>query len=157
MFCDRCGTQLSGTQTFCSSCGKAISPGPPRPAAGRIAGHLHMLGIFWMAYSVFRLISGWFFSTFFARFPVFWFTHVPFSLPGIFRGAGMFLMAGGVLGIVAGWGLIDRQPWARILAIVLGFFALFHFGIGTALGIYTLWVLLPAESGQEYQRMARVI
>jgi hypothetical protein len=69
----------------------------------------------------------------------------------------MILMASGVLGILAGWGLIDRQPWARALAIVLGFFVLLNFGIGTVLGIYTLWVLLPAESGQEYQRTARSI
>ena len=67
------------------------------------------------------------------------------------------MMASGVLGILAGWGLIDRQPWARILAIVLGFFVLLHFGVGTALGIYTLWVLLPAESAQEYERTARAI
>jgi hypothetical protein len=26
---------------------------------------------------------------------------------------------------------------------------------GTALGIYTLWVLLPAESEQQYKRMTR--
>ena len=69
----------------------------------------------------------------------------------------MLLMAGGVLGIIAGWGLMERRPWARTLAIVLGFFALLHIGIGTVLGIYTLWVLLPAESAQEYQRTARAI
>ena len=43
------------------------------------------------------------------------------------------------------------------LAIVLGFFVLFHFVLGTALGIYTLWVLLPAQSQIEYQRTARVV
>jgi hypothetical protein len=64
-------------------------------------------------------------------------------------------MATGVLGLLAGWGLIERQPWARILAIVLGCLALLHFGIGTALGIYTLWVLLPSDSAREYQRTAR--
>jgi glucose uptake protein GlcU len=61
----------------------------------------------------------------------------------------------GLLGILAGWGLMDRQPWARTLAIVLGCIALMKISIGTALGIYTLWVLLPAESEQEYRRTAR--
>jgi len=28
--------------------------------------------------------------------------------------------------------------------------------MGTALGIYTLWVLLPASSEYEYRRMSRV-
>ena len=45
--------------------------------------------------------------------------------------------------------------WARILAIILAFLSLIHVPFGTALGIYTLWVLLPASSEQEYQRIAR--
>src|SRR6266852_3303715 len=48
-----------------------------------------------------------------------------------------------------GWGLLQRQPWARTIAIVLGILALFHPPFGTALGIYTLWVLLAAESRVE--------
>jgi hypothetical protein len=42
-----------------------------------------------------------------------------------------------------------------VVAIVFGCIALIHFPFGTALGIYTLWVLLPAESEQEYRRSAR--
>jgi len=38
---------------------------------------------------------------------------------------------------------------------VLAFFALLNIPLGTALGIYTLWVLLPLESGQEYEQLAR--
>ena len=156
MFCDRCGTPLTGRETFCASCGKAIHPvPPPRFRTGRVEGHVRMLGIFWLAYSSFRLLGGWFFSTFFAHWGGFWNPHIPLFLPGLLRGIGMLLMASGVLGIVAGWGLMDRQPWARVLAIVLGFFVLLNFGIGTVLGIYTLWVLLPADSAQEYERTAR--
>jgi hypothetical protein len=40
-------------------------------------------------------------------------------------------------------------------AIVLGILALFHPPFGTALGIYTLWVLLPTESAAEYDRMSQ--
>jgi uncharacterized membrane protein (DUF2068 family) len=74
---------------------------------------------------------------------------------GLLRAVGWLLLARGVLGVIAGWGLLDRQPWARILAIVLAVFTLFHLGLGTALGIYTLWVLLPGESDREYRQMAR--
>jgi hypothetical protein len=125
---------------------------------GRIEGHVRMLGIFWLAYSGFRLLGGWFFTRFFTHWGPFWDPNFPFPffLHGMLRGVGMMLMAGGILGILAGWGLMERQTWARPLAIVLGFFALFHFGVGTALGIYTLWVLLPAGSALEYQRTARV-
>jgi len=34
---------------------------------------------------------------------------------------------------------------------------LFNVPFGTALGIYTLWVLLPAESDVEYEKEARTI
>jgi hypothetical protein len=158
MFCDRCGTPLRGTEAFCPSCGKAFRPIPaPRRTIGRVEGHARMLGMFWLAYSMLRLAGGWLASRFFNRWGFFWNPDFPFFLPHLMRGIGMILMCTGVLGILAGWGLIERQPWARTLAIVLGFFALFHFGIGTALGIYTLWVLLPAESAVEYQRTARVM
>jgi hypothetical protein len=49
---------------------------------------------------------------------------------------------------------MKHQPWARIAAIVLGVLALFHPPFGTALGIYTLWVLLSGDAGTEYDRMA---
>lgn len=42
--------------------------------------------------------------------------------------------------IVAGIGLLYQQQWALILALILGCFKLFSFPIGTALGIYTIWV-----------------
>ena len=63
----------------------------------------------------------------------------------------LILGAGGVL---VGWGLMKHQPWARIAGIVLGVLALFHPPFGTALGIYTLWVLLPESSQREYANMA---
>lgn len=156
MFCDRCGTQLPVNATFCSSCGKAMRAVPSRMAAGRIERHVRMLGMFWLAYSVLRLVGGWFFSAFFRQIGTYGIPHLPFFVSGMMRGAGIFLLATGLLGLVAGWGLIERQPWARMLAIVLGVLSLIHFPVGTALGIFTLWVLLPAESAQEYERTARV-
>jgi len=64
-------------------------------------------------------------------------------------------MVKGILGVIAGWGLLDRQSWARLLAIVIAFLSLLHFPFGTAIGIYTLWVLLPGASEMEYRQMAR--
>ena len=66
---------------------------------------------------------------------------------------GTFLLIA-VGGILVGVGLKDRKPWARTVAIVLGVIALFHPPIGTALGIYTLWVLMSDEGGAEYRRLS---
>jgi len=38
---------------------------------------------------------------------------------------------------------------------VVGFISLFNIPLGTALGIYTLWVLLPTQSDDEYQALAK--
>jgi len=49
-------------------------------------------------------------------------------------------------GLIGGIYLLKRRPWARILVLVLGFLNLIHIPIGTALGIYTIWVLLKNET-----------
>jgi len=74
---------------------------------------------------------------------------------GIFSVGILLALFAGVHLLLA-WGLSERQPWARILGIVVGFLALIRFPLGTALGIYTLWVLLPESSGREYDEMAGV-
>ncbi len=52
----------------------------------------------------------------------------------------------GVAGIVAGCGLLGHKNWARIMVMVLGIIALLNFPFGTALGIYTLLVVLKPEA-----------
>jgi len=49
-------------------------------------------------------------------------------------------------GIIAGVGLLKFRPWARIVAIILGALHLLSFPFGTALGVYTLIVLLNPET-----------
>ena len=58
------------------------------------------------------------------------------------------------LAILAGYGLLQRRPWGRTLAIVAAILALVKIPFGTALGIYTLWVLAPSTSGMEYDAIA---
>ncbi len=69
---------------------------------------------------------------------------------------GVFLALFGVVHLVLAWGLYERQPWARVMGIVVGCLALIRIPFGTALGIYTLWVLAPESSGREYDEMAGV-
>jgi hypothetical protein len=51
--------------------------------------------------------------------------------------------------------LLQREPWARIVCLIMGFLALLNIPFGTALGVYTLWVLLPAEADEEYSQEAQ--
>src|SRR6202043_1728279 len=66
----------------------------------------------------------------------------------------IFILAKAACGFAAGWGLLQREPWARVIALVLGFISLFNIPFGTAVGVYTLWVLLPAQSQVEYEALA---
>jgi hypothetical protein len=125
------------------------------PRQGRIAGHVRMLGILWIALSAFRMIPALMLLAIFGEhFPFPGGEAMPVFVLGLMRIIGYVLLASGILGIMAGWGLLQRQAWARMLAIVLGCIGLVDMPFGTALGVYTLWVLLPAESEQEYKKLA---
>jgi hypothetical protein len=157
MFCDGCGTAVQPGQAFCSRCGKQIV-GPvtvmqQRP--GRVQGNLHLLGIFWFAISAFNAVIG----------VVLYILANTLLAPGGTAGAPAFLrpllsvvailiLGASALGFSVGWGLMHREPWARVLALVLAFFVLFvNIPVGTAVGVYTMWVLMPGESEQEYESL----
>ncbi len=76
-------------------------------------------------------------------------------LTALFSTLGIIVLAKAAVGFIAGWGLLQRETWARTLALVLAFISLFtNIPFGTALGVYTLWVLLPAESHREYDALS---
>jgi hypothetical protein len=161
MFCDGCGTAVQPGQTFCSRCGKQII-GPvtvmqQRP--GRVQSHAHLLGIIWLAISAFNTIAGVVLyilaNTLFAHLHELGAPEAPTAFLRPFLSVIALLVLGkAAFGFIAGWGLLHREPWARILSLVLGFVSLFHIPFGTAVGVYTLWVLLPAQSQEEYDAMA---
>jgi hypothetical protein len=62
---------------------------------------------------------------------------------------GLLLVVLGIPGLVAGAGLLARKSWARILAIVVGILGLVNFPVGTAIGVYTLFVLMQ-DAATEY-------
>ena len=74
----------------------------------------------------------------------------------ILGGIGAFifvlLLALSLPGIVAGFGLIELRPWARMLTIILSALELMSVPLGTALGIYGLWVLLSPSAEQLFRQ-----
>lgn len=72
----------------------------------------------------------------------------------ILGGIGLFvfilLLVLSVPGLVAGIGLLQLRPWARLLTIILSAFDLLSVPFGTALGIYGFWVLLNRETEQMF-------
>ena len=160
MYCDQCGAPLEAGQNFCSACGKpaAVQAGQvaqARPmAASRLQSHIRLLAILWFVVSACILLPGLFLLGFSAQFARLLPPDIPDFVASLLPAAGIFLMVIAAAGFYAGWGLLRRAPWARTLAIVMACFRLLHPPFGTALGIYTLWVLLPASSEEEYRRVS---
>ena len=50
------------------------------------------------------------------------------------------------LQVVGGLALLQKRPWARILVLILSFLSLPLFPIGTAYGIYAIWVLIQDDT-----------
>lgn len=57
-----------------------------------------------------------------------------------------FLIVVALPGIIGGIGLLKYQGWARILILILSFLDLLNFPIGTATGIYSIWVLFDKRT-----------
>lgn len=51
-----------------------------------------------------------------------------------------------IFGIIGAVGLLKRKSWARILTLIVSVLYLVRIPLGTALGIYSLWVLLSDET-----------
>jgi hypothetical protein len=177
-FCTKCGKPIVPSGVAASPAtgqGMGQAGGPAGAygartgaAEGRVQRNIHRLATLWMISGILRL-AGIGFMMIFGRmfFPFMrgwggpvvwpfggrWGGDIPF-LGGLFS-LGIFLGLFGVLHLVLAWGLFERESWARMLGLVLGFLGLLRFPLGTALGIYTLWVLLPEESGREYERLAQ--
>lgn len=161
MFCDRCGAAVQADQSFCSRCGKELAGGVMSfPRRNRVQEHIRILGILWLAFSALNAVGGVILyvlaNTLFVHLgeisgqpaATAW-LHPFLSVIGI------LIFAKGAAGFLAGWGLLQRESWARMLTIVLALVALISVPFGTALGIYTLWVLLPAGADAEYEAHAR--
>lgn len=67
------------------------------------------------------------------------------QMPGFMQGMmGFFAILLGALAVLSiggGYGLVNHEPWSRNLAFAVAILSLFSFPIGTAFGIYTLWVI----------------
>lgn len=66
------------------------------------------------------------------------------SVVGMFVGGLLFVIA--LPALIGGIGLLKHQQWARITIIVVSILSLVDIPLGTALGGYSLWVLMREEA-----------
>jgi hypothetical protein len=68
-----------------------------------------------------------------------------------------FLLVLSLPGLLAGYGLLQRRPWARILALVVGALHVYNIPIGTALGVYTFIILADPKSGALFRNPSAAV
>jgi hypothetical protein len=51
-----------------------------------------------------------------------------------------------VLGIIGGIGLFSYKPWSRILVMIVSAINCLNVPVGTAKGVYSIWVLMQPET-----------
>ena len=69
---------------------------------------------------------------------------------------GGLLAALALPGLAVGFGLLARQAWARVLAVVVSALGLVNFPLGTLFGVYAIWVLLQDAGGDYFSRQPLV-
>ena len=56
-------------------------------------------------------------------------------LHGVYAFTFVYSVAAGIAGIVAAWGLLQRKPWGRVMALVMAFISVINIPFGTAIGV----------------------
>lgn len=118
-----------------------------------MAGHVKILAILHLVFGALGLLAGLLIFAIFGGIAGLVgasgadgsFVAVPI-LGAIGIGVAVFATVLSLPGILAGFGLLQFRPWARILTIVLSALELLNFPFGTALGAYGLWVMLNNDT-----------
>ena len=169
MFCSGCGHALEPGQQVCPQCNRPVAPAAPVPppvpgfefVLAGYASKIRVLGVLWLIYAGLSLLFGFaglafvraFFSGGFGPWmhgttPPMWF------FPALLRFAWVFMVGRAILAAVAGWGLLERTQWGRIVAIVAAILNLLHFfPFGLVMGIATLIILIGARNWTLYEQL----
>jgi hypothetical protein len=161
MFCNNCGSAIAADQSICGHCGKSTTGARVASAARmRVAEHVHLLAILWFVDGALLLIPAVIMAVLAgivtSPLALHGVDNVALVLvPGIFMILCVIFLIFAALRFITGWGLLKLAPWGRIFALVMAFLDLLHVPLGTALGVYTLFVLLPDAAGDEYRQMSQ--
>ena len=181
MYCNGCGQALVAGQAFCPRCGMENQAGVPIPPPyapaqpgffgmlplAMIERRINALGVAWCIYAALVFITGFlglaFVHAFMGSHMGHWddhgfgprFGHFPFMPFFWMRFAVPVLIFRVLLTAAAGIGLMQKTSWGRWVAIVAAILSLFHPPFGTAIGIWTLVVLLNSANAAGYEAMVQ--
>jgi hypothetical protein len=116
--------------------------------------HVKIIGILWIVFGCLSLIAALF--LYLILFGVSFIPDVGAEEAGILRIVGIaiggFLTLLGIPKIIGGIGLLKGREWGRIMILAVSFLSLLNIPLGTALGIYSIVILLNKETLPLFQR-----
>ncbi len=169
MYCSHCGHALAQGQPVCQQCGQPVAAVPVPPVPGfqfeltSYASKLRALSVVWYIWGGLSLVFGFLGLAFADAFMHGRFNHwMRGPIPPMWFGPAfvhfiwVIVLVRSALSLAAGYGLMHREPWGRVVALVAAFVNILKFPFGTALGIWTLVTLLGFRNTTLYQHIAEV-
>ena len=169
MYCSACGQGLEPGQGLCPRCGRPVAMGVPSVPGLQFqlesyAGKVRALSMVWLIYGGLTLVFSFIGMAFARAFMTHHFgpwgqgwTDGPFRPewfgPAFLHFIWVFIVLRSALLFAAGWGLMQREPWGRIVAIVAAFLSILKFPFGTALAIWTLVTLMGYRNQSLYEQL----
>ena len=149
MVCQACGTPVAEGVHFCPKCGAQVVAAPAglcglsacQPMMPmympRVQRHLQTLGILWCVFGAYRVVSGLIGMFFLRAFTMHNFGDDGWLFGGHWHGLihrhvdgrvvaviAVATVVAAALALVAGYSLLTRRPWGRMLAIIVAILAL---------------------------------
>ena len=159
MYCNQCGAEIGANDAVCPSCGRSAIGGRVEVQARvRVAEQLHLVGILWFVVAGLAVLPAIVMLALSGAIPRMAGPDEATRAfgPVLFLGLSVVSFGFALACFAAGYGLVKIAPWGRTMALIMGFLSLPLFmPFGTALGVYTLYVLLPTAAGDEYTRLAQ--
>ncbi len=115
--------------------------------------HINLIAILWIVFGGLSLTIGFF--GFLLLFGISFIPDMGPEAPFILRTVGsiavFFFALLGIPKIFAGIGLLKKKEWGRVLTLIVSFISLLNIPFGTALGIYSIVILVKEESIQFFK------
>jgi len=68
----------------------------------------------------------------------------------------LFILFFSTLGVIGGIGLFSYRSWARILVMIVSAINCLNVPVGTAKGIYSIWVLMQPETIELFEGSSQI-
>jgi hypothetical protein len=117
--------------------------------------HIELLGILHIVYNVISFLIGAGFIFLLSGIGIISHNEIAMGVLSFIGSIlGGFFIILSIPGLIAGIGLLKVRPWARILAIAMACIDALNIPFGTALAVYTFWVLLKDETIKEFTNVS---